>query len=243
MWSDTHSVNRLAAIIGAIASVALLWCLLSWASSKSYFALRQVRVVAPLSEVDPGLLESAIRTELRGTFFSVSPARTRATLKKLPWVRDVSVRRRWPLALDITINEHRAVGYWGDSDLLSDQGEVFRAGSRAPMPRFDAPVASAAEVLARYREAKVALASQGLDVKALVMSPRGAITLTTGSELQIEFGREQFTERLQRFTALYASWPASYRAGIAKIDMRYKAAVAVARGNGVSVSDTQKGQS
>jgi len=243
MWSDAQSVNRLAAIIGAIASIALLWCLLSWASSKSYFAIRQVRVTAPPSEVDPGLLESAIRTELRGTFFSVSPTRTRATLKKLPWVRDVSVKRRWPLSLEVTVTEHRAVGYWGDSDLLSDQGEVFRAGSRAPMPRFEAPIASAPEVLLRYREARTALAAQGLDVKAMVMSPRGAITLTTGNDLQIEFGREQFTERLQRFTALYGAWPASYRTGIARIDMRYKAAVAVARSNGVSVSDAQKGQS
>jgi cell division protein FtsQ len=243
MWSDTQSVNRLAAIIGAIASIALMWCLLSWASSKSYFAIRQVRVTAPLSEVDPGLLESAIRTELRGTFFSVAPARARATLKKLPWVRDVSVKRRWPLSLDITVSEHRAIGYWGDSDLLSDQGEVFRAGSRAPMPRFEAPIASASEVLLRYREARSAFASQGLDVKALVMSPRGAITLTTGNDLQIEFGREQFTERLQRFMALYGTWPASYRNGIARIDMRYKAAVAVARNNGVSTSDAQKGQS
>lgn len=243
MWSDTQSVNRLAAIIGAIASIALMWCLLSWASSKSYFAIRQVRVTAPLSEVDPGLLESAIRTELRGTFFSVAPARARATLKKLPWVRDVSVKRRWPLSLDITVSEHRAIGYWGDSDLLSDQGEVFRAGSRAPMPQFEAPIASASEVLLRYREARSAFASQGLDVKALVMSPRGAITLTTGNDLQIEFGREQFTERLQRFMALYGTWPASYRNGIARIDMRYKAAVAVARNNGVSTSDAQKGQS
>jgi cell division protein FtsQ len=243
MWSDTQAVNRLAALVGMIASVALLWCLASWASSKSYFAIRQVRVSAPLSEVDPGLLEAAIRTELRGTFFSVSPARTRAALKKLPWVRDVSVKRRWPLALELTISEHRAVGYWGDSDLLSDQGEVFRAGSRAPMPRFEAPLASAPELLLRYREARTALAAQGLDVKAMVMSPRGAITVTTGSDLQIEFGREQFSERLQRFTALYGGWPASYRSGLARIDMRYKAAVAVARSNGVSASDTQKGQS
>ena len=243
MWSDTQSVNRMAAVIGAIASIALLWCLLSWASSKSYFAVRQVKVVAPVVEVDPGLLESAIRTELRGTFFSISPARARATLKKLPWVRDVSVKRRWLLALDVSVDEHRAVGYWGDSDLLSDRGEVFRAGSRAPMPKFDGPIAAAPEVLARFQEAKLALAPHGLDVKSLVMSPRGAITLTTGTDVQIEFGREHFGERLARFAALYQSWPAGYRSGLARVDMRYKAAVAVARSNGASASDAQKGQS
>ena len=243
MWSDTQSVNRLATIIGSIASIALLWCFLSWAGSRSYFAVRQVNVVAPLLEVDPGLLESAIRTELRGTFFSISPARARATLRKLPWIRDVSVKRRWPLALDIRVDEHRAVGYWSDSDLLSDHGEVFRAGSRAPMPKFDGPLAAAPEVLARYQEAKLALAPHGLDVKSLVMSPRGAITLTTGTDVQIEFGREHFGERLVRFAALYQSWSMGYRNGLARVDMRYKTAVAVSRGNGASASDAQKGQS
>lgn len=242
MWSDTQTINRLSAFIAAIAALALTWCLMSWASSKSYFAIRQVKVVSQLVEVDSGLLESAIRTDLRGTFFSVSPARTRATLKKLPWVRDVSIKRRWPFALDVDVAEHRAVGYWGDNELLSDQGDVFRAASKAPMPRFDGPIASSQEILNRYRETRLALASHGLDIKALAMSPRGAITVTTGNEMQLEFGREHFPERLARFVALYSTWPQSYRSGLARVDLRYKAAIAVAR-NGPPVVEIQKGQS
>lgn len=242
MWSDTQTINRLSAFIAAIAALALTWCLMSWASSKSYFAIRQVKVVSQLVEVDSGLLESAIRTDLRGTFFSVSPARTRATLKKLPWVRDVSIKRRWPFALDVDVAEHRAVGYWGDNELLSDQGDVFRAASKAPMPRFDGPIASSQEILNRYRETRLALASHGLDIKALTMSPRGAITVTTGNEMQLEFGREHFPERLARFVALYSTWPQSYRSGLARVDLRYKAAIAVAR-NGPPVVEIQKGQS
>ena len=242
MWSDTQSINRFAALIAAIATLALTWCLMSWASSKSYFAIRQVKVVSQLAEVDPGLLESAIRTDLRGTFFSVSPARARATLKKLPWVRDVSIKRRWPFALDVDVAEHRAVGYWGDNELLSDQGEVFRAASKAPMPRFDGPIASSQDILNRYREARLALASHGLDIKVFAMSPRGAITVTTGNDMQLEFGREHFPERLARFVALYNTWPQSYRSGLARVDLRYKAAIAVAR-NGAPVVEVQKAQS
>ena len=242
MWSDTQSINRFAAFIAAIATLALTWCLMSWASSKSYFAIRQVKVVSQLAEVDPGLLESAIRTDLRGTFFSVSPARVRATLKKLPWVRDVSIKRRWPFALDIEVVEHRAIGYWGDSELLSDQGEVFRAASKAPLPRFDGPVALSQDILVRYREARLALASHGLDIKVFAMSPRGAITVTTGNDMQLEFGREHFRERLARFVALYTTWPQSYRTGLARVDLRYKAAIAVAR-TGAPAVETQKGQS
>ena len=243
MWSDAQSLNRLAAIIAAIATLALCWCLMSWASSKSYFAIRQVKVMSVPTELDPGLLESAIRTELRGTFFSISPHRARSTLKKLPWVREVSIKRRWPFALDVSVDEHRAVGYWGDSELLSDRGEIFRAGSKAPMPRFDGPGSASAELLARYREAKIALAVHGLEIRAFSMSLRGAITVTTRNDLQIEFGREQFPERLARFVALYGSWNAPYRSSLARVDLRYKAAVAVARNAVAAPIETQKGQS
>ena len=242
MWSDTQSINRFAAFIAAIAMLALTWCLMSWASSKSYFALRQVKVVSQLVELDPGLLESAIRTDVRGTFFSVSPARARLTLKKLPWVRDVSIKRRWPYALDVEVAEHRAVGYWGDNELLSDQGEVFRAASKAPMPRFEGPVASSQDVLKRYQEARLALASHGLDIKAFAMSQRGAITVTTGNDMQLEFGRELFPERLARFVALYNTWSPTYRSGLARVDLRYKAAIAVAR-SAPAIVETPRGQS
>lgn len=246
MWSDPRTLNRLAFGIAAVALVALAWCLMAWAGSRGYFALKQVRVTSTLSEVDPGLLESAIRTDLRGNFFSASPPRVRSTLRKLPWVRDVSVHRRWPWALDIAVDEHRAVGYWGESELLSDRGEVFRAASKAPMPRFDGPSGSSADVLARYREARVTLAAYGLDVKSLAMSPRGALTLTTGSDVQIEFGREQFQERLARFASLYGTWSPAFRQSLARVDLRYKAAVAVARNGNASPAggaETQKGQS
>ena len=74
------------------------------------------------------------------------------------------------------------------------------------------------------------------------MSPRGAFTVTTGNDMQLEFGREHFPERLARFVALYNTWPQSYRSGLARVDLRYKAAIAVAR-NGAPAVEIQKGQS
>jgi cell division protein FtsQ len=235
MLSDTARLNRISFWIAAVSIAAIAWSLFSWANARGAFALRHIAVISPLTEVDPGLLESAIRTDLRGTFFTISPHRTRSTLKKLPWVREVIVERRWPMALDIRVQEYRAVGYWGDNELLADSGEVFRAASRAPMPRFDGPSGTATEVLARYREAKLALAPLGLSIKSLSVSSRGAMSVQTTSELTIELGRDNFEQRLNRFAALYGSWNAEQRASIARVDLRYKSAVAIARG-GVAAS-------
>jgi cell division protein FtsQ len=229
MLSDTALMNRIAAWVAAVSLLAIGWSLFAWANAKNVFALREVAVVSAPVELDAGLLESAIRGDLRGTFFTVAPQRVRANLKKLPWVRDVIVDRRWPFALDVKIEEHKAIAYWGDNDLLSDRGEVFRASSRAPMPRFDGPVEAAPEALARYREATLALAPLGLEVSGIAVSSRGAISMTMRSGLAVELGREHFEQRLGRFVAIYSGWTPEQRQGVARVDLRYKSALAVSR--------------
>jgi cell division protein FtsQ len=241
MLSDTARLNSISFWIALVSTLAIAWSVFTWANSKGAFALRQVVVTNTLSEVDPGLLESAIRTDLRGTFFTISPHRTRATLRKLPWIRDVVVERRWPMALDVRVEEYRAVGYWGDNDLISDTGEVFRAASRAPMPRFEGPSGSAPEVLARYREAKLALAPLGLSIKALSVSSRGAISIQASNDLAIELGRDNFEQRLNRFVALYTGWSPEQRANVSRVDLRYKSAVAIARTALATVPVTSQG--
>jgi cell division protein FtsQ len=235
MLNDTVLMNRIAAWVSAVSLLAIGWSLFAWANAKSVFALRQVTVVNRVVDVDTGLLESAIRSDLRGTFFTVSPHRVRVSLKKIPWVRDVVVERRWPYALDVRVEEYRAVGYWGDSDLLSDQGEIFRASARAPMPRFDGPMSAAAETLARYRAAKLALAPLGLEIKSMSVSSRGAVTMNMRNGLVLELGREQIEQRLARFTS---TWSTAERESVARVDLRYKSALAIARG---SVAPTSAG--
>lgn len=229
MLSDTTLMNRIAAWVAGLSLLAIGWSLFAWANAKNVFALREVAVVSPPIELDAGLLESAIRSDLRGTFFTVVPQRVRTNLKKLPWVRDVIVDRRWPFALDVKIEEHKAIAYWGDNDLLSDRGEVFRASSRAPMPRFDGPIEAAPEALARYREAKLALAPLGLEVSGIAVSSRGAISIAMRNGLAVELGREHFEQRLARFVAIYSGWTPEQRQGVARVDLRYKSALAVSR--------------
>jgi cell division protein FtsQ len=236
MLNDTALINRIAAWMSVLSLVAIAWSLFAWANAKNIFAIRQVALVNRVADVDTGLLESAIRSDLRGTFFTVSPHRVRASLKRIPWVRDVVVERRWPYALDIRVEEYRAIGYWGDSDLLSDLGEVFRASARTPMPRFDGPVSAAPETLARYREAKLLLAPLGLEIKSMSVSSRGALTMSMRNGLVLELGREHIEQRLNRFASLYSTWTPAERETVARVDLRYKSALAIARSSVAPIS-------
>ena len=50
----------------------------------------------------------------------------------MPWVRHASVRRVWPNALAVTLEEYKPLGTWGSDQLVSVDGELFTANQGEP---------------------------------------------------------------------------------------------------------------
>ena len=60
----------------------------------------------------------------------------------MPWVRHASVRRVWPNALAVTLEEYKPLGTWGSDQLVSVDGELFTANQgelEEDLPAFDGP--------------------------------------------------------------------------------------------------------
>jgi hypothetical protein len=143
--------------------------------------------------VDSVQLETAIRRELSGTFFTMNLDEARSTLTKLPWVRNVALRRQWPQRLEVTVEEHVPFGRWNDTALVDTFGDVFTAEYDGALPQFSGPRESAADVTDRYREATAALAPFGLEVEAVRLSARGGwqiVAKNTTGKIVIDLGRD-----------------------------------------------------
>ncbi len=227
MNRDLVFLQQLSWFASVAALLTCLWAVALWANQRQWFPIRQVVVTTPLSEVDAGLLESVVRNEWRGSFFSFSPQKARASLRKLPWVKDARVTRRWPGRIEVAIVEQKVLGQWSEQELLAQDGEIFKGVARVPLPRFEAQSASPQEVVKRYLEARRQLAAIGLQIDRMGMSERGGVWIETREGLRIEFGREQFAERLQRFIAVYAQLATIQRQNLRRVDLRYRSALAL----------------
>jgi hypothetical protein len=65
---------------------------------------------------------------IKGNFFTTNLESVRGVFESVPWVRRASVRREWPNQLIVALEEHEALGTWGeDGRLLSVKGDVFTA--------------------------------------------------------------------------------------------------------------------
>lgn len=234
MWDNHRQLNAASLTIAIIATVSLAWAALAWVVRQPMFAVRDVVVTTPLKHAKGAHIESVVREELAGTFFTLDLDRASRALAQVPWVRAVALRRQWPRRLEIDVVEHEPLARWNDSGLVDTRGEVFVADYDGELPQFDGPDGQSPLVAARYREWSTMLAPLGVSIRALTLSPRGGWEIATiragGPSLTIEVGRDEPTARLARFVAAHdRTVGAIARAGrrIEQVDLRYRNGFAV----------------
>ena len=232
MWDDARQLNAIAATLTVIALAFLAWALVGFATRLSAFDYREVVVTTPLVRANGAHLEAVVRSELRGTFFTMDLEAARAALRRVPWVRSVALRRQWPRRLEIEVDEHEPFARWNDSGLVNMRGEVFYANWAGDLPELRGPDGQSALMLARFREWTRMLAPLDLKLTALTLSPRGGWQLRAMDDrgaLTLDVGRDDVQGRLARFVDVYGRTVAVLaRAGkrVEHVDLRYRSGFA-----------------
>jgi cell division protein FtsQ len=219
-WFTVGRMNGLANWLFVICALVVLYAAFQWMSRGTVFGLRHVAVTTPITQVDAAVLTGVMRS-FRGDLFSVNLDDARANVAKLSWVRHVDVRRAFPDRLNFSIEEHEALGRWGEEMLINTFGELFEAEYRSPLPRFSGPTGSEREVIDFYKRSKSALAVLGLAPVAVSLSPRRAWRLRLDNGLVLELGRDQIDDRLAVFARAYPTALAQLAGSDGTVDLRY----------------------
>ena len=228
MWDDARQLNAIAVTLMLIAVTFLAWATIGWITRLSAFDYREVVVTTPLARASGAHLEAVIRSELRGTFFTMDLDAARASLGRVPWVRAVALRRQWPRRLEIEVDEHQPLARWNDNALVNTRGEVFTASWAGDLPEFSGPEGQSAVMAERYREWGALLAPLALRLRGLRLSARGGWQLQTADDkgpLKLDVGRDDVSGRLARFIAVYArTVGVLVRTGkpVDHVDLRYR---------------------
>ncbi|MFN3788525.1 cell division protein FtsQ/DivIB [Massilia sp.] len=236
MWHDVRALNATASSLVALVVLACIGSGVWWVSQLPMFSLRAVTVESmyqlPLRHVNELTVRNGVIGKIRGNFFTTDLEQVRATFETVPWVRRATVRREWPDQLVVEVEEHEALGTWGeDGRLLSVKGDVFTANLAEAdddheLPAFTGPKGSEKEVLARFTELRSWFAQVNLVPMALSLSDRYAWTVKLDNGMSVALGREQdkdtLKKRVQRLVGVYPQLVARLQEGrIDTIDMRY----------------------
>lgn len=182
-------------------------------------------------------LRERVRPALADGYFGTDLGALQASLETDPWVASVSVRRRWPSTLELTVREQRPVAVWNRSGFLNAEADFFVPreihSEPGPLPELSGPEGTAGDVLAAWEDMQAELTDDGLRIAALALSDRRAWTLELEDGPAVRLGRGDREARFQRLARV--ALPAVTQstrvdlAGLEYIDMRYTNGFSVAR--------------
>jgi cell division protein FtsQ len=229
MWDRPKAMLWFANFLYALAAVLLLYTVFFVVIHLPIFPLKEVKVDGTLNHVTRDQIRLIVDRHLRGNFFTLDLVQARNAFQKLPWVRNVSVRRRWPDKLEVTVEEHRELARWGNIALVNTYGELFHAASDSELPVFYGPGDGVDEVAQHYARFSELLQPTGMRVMHVALSPRRAWEIGTDSGMVIQLGREQMEARLTKFAAVWPKTLGNLNVKVAYADLRYPNGFAVRR--------------
>ncbi|MBC3933058.1 cell division protein FtsQ/DivIB [Undibacterium curvum] len=235
MWHDVRLMNNTANALFGLVLLALIASGVWWVIHRPMFTLATIKVEgvnhASLRHVNTLTIRNNAIPKIRGNFFTANLDSVRAAFESVPWVRKASVQREWPNRLVISLDEHVALGTWGDQGkLLSVKGDVFTANlaeaeEDADLIAFAGPDGSEKEVLSQYMQFKSWFQKIGLEPDGVNYSGRYAWSVKLNNGMNVELGRVQDSEtlknRVDRLMTVYPQLIASLQDSIESVDMRY----------------------
>ena len=209
--------------MGAVLSVAEL-------RNPDTLPLRSVQLKGEFIHVTEQDIRKILAESELGGFFSSDLDGLTNSLRNMPWVEQVAVRRIWPDVLHITVIEQQAVAYWNDTALVNAAGHNFKPLKESyphGLPQFNAPLGTELKMLDNYFSMRKVLQAQGQDIDVLTLDARRAWTLTLDNGISLALGRSHSQQRLQRFSHAYAQLLNEKQEKINTVDLRYTNGFAV----------------
>lgn len=210
----------------------VFFLVVAYASHAFYQAVElpveRVQVKGDLTHVTPDQAQAIIKPFLAQGLLHLDVQSLEESLKQQPWVKQVSIRRHWPDALRVTIQERKVIAQWGSDALLDQDLQLFKP-KKETFPEvliLNTAGLTPEQALQHYHNFQTQLEPTGLDINKLLKTTTDSWEIGLKDGSLIRLGRGDIEERLQRFVHMYPKQFASTHEA-RRFDLRYPQAVAV----------------
>ncbi len=210
--------------------IGLMWLGYSKAKALLDQPVSEIRILGNTHYLNKRVLAEKLSAGINAPLIDMDIKALHELVLEDPWVHGAKIRRDWPPAIEVMIDEQIPVARWGSKGLLNHQGDIFwpdEAGDYTKLPLLDGPASDTQRLMSQYHDLSPMFNGAKVKMVGLSLEARGAWTLTLDNGIQVVVGREQLKERLQRFLNIYQAVLADKADKIERVDIRYTNGVAV----------------
>ena len=184
--------------------------------------IRQISIIGEYQHIDKEQVDLIANEYIEGNFFSINLDQTRQAFKKLAWIREIAIRKKFPDTLEVTIEEHKPIARWGRIGLVNNYGEIFNAASQDELPLFIGYENFVKEMTLKFMEMNKILSKELMQVGTITLSERLSWEVITDNQVRVILGRDNIIKKLNLFTNNYQNILAELKNRIEYVDLRYK---------------------
>jgi len=155
-------------------------------------------------------------------------------IEQVNWVKSVSLERRWPDQINITIEEEDIIGWWNKDSIINSKGNLFLLDQQSlpsGLIEFYGPNGQQAMVFEKYLLFAEELTVRGILIEKVVLDFKGSWSVTIRPNITLRFGKENISERFDRFLMIWDESLLDNLAVIEYIDLRYTEGFSVKKRN------------
>jgi len=238
-FAGTISTGHQHGIIRRIVGWLLLFLMLAglllfvdWLFRSKTFPVHEIIFEGEFKNVSRTVLEKAIVGNVSGNYLMTDLNEIKHQVEMVPWVYQVSVRRKWPSGIYISFVEQEIVARWGESDWLNHYGQRVvldvKPGATESMPYLHGPEGTSATVYETYQQFSRMVKAAGLEINRLVYSDRRNWELRFDNGISVILAKTDPDYFLARFVGIYPHVLAQHATLIKQVDLRYTNGFAVA---------------
>ena len=212
-----------------VASAGVVWVYIGMLAQERW-PIRWLEIDGRFERVSAEQVRASLTPLIKGSYFKVDTTRMRELAGNMPWVSSVSVQKRWPDTVMVTINEYTPVAHWINGQLVDANGEHFSVPSADEiqgLPWLNSPDNQLELVFDNWKKFDDELLDIGQQIDRLIVDPRGSWSARLNGGTEVRLGKGNIYKNLDM---LVSTWPGLMRGkGMppVSIDLRYTNGFAV----------------
>ena len=225
MLNSQEFIKKITIFVYLLIFITLIFlCFQLMTSSK--FPIKEVGIKGEYENVNKNQVDLIKNKYIKKNFFAVNLNKTRGAFKKLPWIRDVSIRRDWnKFGLLVEIESHKPIARWSNRGLVNSYGELFHAAYEGNLPLFLGPYDFVGEMTVKYNEINKILKKELMQIGTISLSSRLSWEIYTNNQMQILLGKEEGSSISKKLNILIENYQvilSELKSRVDYVDIRYK---------------------